>query len=446
MKNGFVSSVATILLWMGSYVLSSCQAVSFPEEEYPDSSENKLTVFTRSTNQEISYPIQVFAFDQAGGCVDSQLLTSNQESLQLHLPEGKFRIVALSGHAEDDLPAHPVLSTAIAWPTANYRTDPLSMGAADVQMGNSSQTLNVMMAHRVARLQVTLKHVPAAVTAVELLVSSPYSCINLQGEESDPRTATISCFRDGSDWSTGTFYLLPTSQSAVMTIRLTTDQGVDAFGYTYSGALLANTPYNITGTYTDGVVLEGSFLEQEWAGTVEQQFNFGPGAKQETKNDDSEQDEVRVVDEIPDAGTVWDGYVVADVQSTESGADVLLISKEEWSGLTSSHYTADPDVARQLADQYKEGDLTDWRIPTKEEAQQLMRLYGGNLSSINACMAEVQGTPLADIDSKSSAVRYLCEEAAYSFSWASGTKISQAGAKLNTYHLRLVHSVSLIVE
>ena len=252
--------VSTILPTIGIGILSACQAVEFPEEEYPDVSEHKLTVFTRSANPEFDYPVNVYAFNEAGSCVDSQVVSSEGESLSLHLPKGMFKVVAVSGLPSESLPAKPSLTEVVFLPASNYLDRPVSMGQADVSMGSQAQTINVMMKHCVSKLSLTLKQVPHSVTNAEVGLSKLYSQINLRGEMSRPQTAVIPCVRRGEDWVTDAVYLLPSeSQSVSFSISLSSGDTVETFGYIMSGPLEENTPYTITGTYSAGITLSGSF-------------------------------------------------------------------------------------------------------------------------------------------------------------------------------------------
>lgn len=443
MKSSSLFSVPAILPLMGLLTLSACQAVIFPEDEYSEISEHKLTVITRSTNQSLSLPVQVFAFDSQGRLLDSQSVSSLEGSVALSLPPGKCRIVAAAGREVND---HPTLQDVLQMPDANYQTDPVILGLADVTMGEKSQSLTVFMAHRVAQLQLSLKDVPEDVTDVSVSLSSPYSGMNLQGEMLQPQTAEIPCTKEGSAWTTGVVYVLPTSQqNSVFSIQLGFGEREESYGYTYSAPLVENTPYILTGTYSDGMTLNGGFIVQDWEDAIEHDFHFGPGANTD-EEESQEPEQIIPVDEIPLPGTGWDGHVVASVTETPYGADLLLVSLAEWEGLTSAFYEENPNVASDLASQYKEDELKGWRIPAKEEAQLLVQMYVDQLDALNASISAEGGVPVRPIDDKLATVRYLCEDATYSFAFLSGSKMTKAGTKLNTYHLRLVKTVSVAVQ
>lgn len=428
--------------------MSACRAVIFPEEEYPEvASENTLTVLTRSVNSQFSYPMQVFAFGEDGQCVKAQSLTAPSDELSLSLSPGKFKIVALSGYVADDLPSAPQGQYAVHLPPSAFSNVPLSMGLADVVMGESSQTLNLLMAHKVSHLNVSLKNVPDSITSVSVAVSPVYGAISLLGNRQEESTAVIPCTLQDGSWTTGPAYVLPSDESPTFTVTLATPGSTVSYSSLFQGSLRANTPYVVEGSYQDGVSLTGSFVQQEWESRQAVNFSFGPGAVPEASEGSGTADEEEtVVDEIPQAGTVWNGHVVVEVDETQQGADLLLLSTLEWTGLTSSNYTADPDAAKRLAHAYCEGDLTGWRIPTKEEAQRLRTTYMDRLSDLNQLMTLVSGRSVLAVDDKSTTIRYLCQDASQSFAFVSGTSIAKAGAKANTYHLRLVKTVPVRLE
>lgn len=443
MKSSFLLSATAILPLMGLLTLSACQGVIFPEEEYTETSVHKLTVLTRSTYLSSTVPVQVFAFDAEGRLLDACCTDSPDDGVTLSLPMGPCRIVAASGMEVGET---PTLQTILQMPEANYSTEPLALGLADVTMSNKPQTLNLLMAHQVAQLQMTLSDVPTQVTDVQVSVSSPFSQISLQGESQQPHTARIPCVHADSVWTTGTVYVLPTPQSdAAFSIHLSFGDREETFSYTYPGVLAANTPYIMNGSYSGSVALNGWFIRQEWENAVQTFFQFGPGVSQEPSGE-PEPDEEVTVDEIPEAGSLWDGHVVAGVIPTTDGAQLLLLSLKEWDGLTSALSEENPQQAQQLAGQYEEKQLQGWRIPTKEEAQALMQGWTDRLDVFNELILSEEGQPMSGIDEHLATVRYLCEDATYSFALVSGCKLAKAGAKLDTYHLRLVKTISVIQQ
>lgn len=126
----------------------------------------------------------------------------------------------------------------------------------------------------------------------------------------------------------------------------------------------------------------------------------------------------------------------------------LLISGVEWDDIPSAH-SSYPNAANAIADNFyafdnqEENYYTGWRVPTKEEANLLKKLYAGaNISMMNDLFSTEY--PLYIVDQKGNDVRYLCNEALNTFSFnPESTSNSQAGTQ-KRYHLRLVKTVILV--
>ena len=71
--------------------------------------------------------------------------------------------------------------------------------------------------------------------------------------------------------------------------------------------------------------------------------------------------------------------------------------------------------------------------------------YGDNISAINSKLEEAGGKALTQTDSHDKNVRYLCEDALYTYSFATSSdggvlQITKAGATVK-YRLRLVKTI-----
>lgn len=75
--------------------------------------------------------------------------------------------------------------------------------------------------------------------------------------------------------------------------------------------------------------------------------------------------------------------------------------------------------------------------------------YGSNIVPLNQVIEQAGGKPIVQVDVKAKNVRYLCEDAIYTYSFATSSdgnslSVSKAGAKVK-YHLRLVKTVHVRV-
>lgn len=153
-----------------------------------------------------------------------------------------------------------------------------------------------------------------------------------------------------------------------------------------------------------------------------------------------------------------DNHVIALTMHVGSTADnVLLVSLYEWHDVYSTYSSTNSTQALDIVGRYKEGGMTGWRMPSKEEAKKLRDTYNSypensgihlsdTLQSLNAKIAALGGRTLRAWESKDGcpAYRYLCSEADSSFSLKTGSSTTKAGTKTK-YNLRLVKD-SVIVK
>lgn len=205
--------------------------------------------------------------------------------------------------------------------------------------------------------------------------------------------------------------------------------------------------------------------------------------------------EVITVATLPTPCSIWRDHVVALVTPIEdtsrnSEALVTLISLYDWADLPSALNESSPTLATTIAQGYQEYDLANWRIPTMAEAKALKAAYtpaqskgtvlgsivsestppqskgpvlegsafkstppqskgpalgdspSGSPStpsfeSLNALLLTLEASELHLTDGATN-VRYLCEDATRTFSFAPNTTISTAGTKATNYRLRLI--------
>ena len=78
----------------------SCQRVMDDGEEDDVSSSDgtALKIMARSGgNTSIEYPVYLYAFNEKGDCAAKQKITSEEVEMNLQLPSGNFKVVAISG-------------------------------------------------------------------------------------------------------------------------------------------------------------------------------------------------------------------------------------------------------------------------------------------------------------------------------------------------------------
>lgn len=138
------------------------------------------------------------------------------------------------------------------------------------------------------------------------------------------------------------------------------------------------------------------------------------------------------------------GHVAVWTETTAEGeTSITLISLYDWGEMPSANHEEKGALVSEVAKNYQEFDLTDWRLPTAEEAKLLKVEYGEGsekLETLNKLLESVEALPL-QVKVGTENARYLCEEGTKSFSLATGSTISNAGSKSENYRLRLFKTI-----
>ena len=138
--------------------------------------------------------------------------------------------------------------------------------------------------------------------------------------------------------------------------------------------------------------------------------------------------------------------VVLATNVTSNSADLLLISRKEWINVSSANGN-NPTEAKDLAAEYSEDGLSEWRIPSKDEARLIADQYfmDDQLNDLNTILKQNGGDTMGDGDDNflpSTNYRYLCENGIYSFVVGKSGTVSSAGSS-RTYCLRLVKTIKV---
>ncbi len=408
-----------------------CQQL--PDDTMEMGEEGTLKVKTRSAvDEDVIYPLTLYTFSSDGDCIVSQKVEDEEETIQLSLPAGKYKVVAISGYSDDYLiPAEPQLDDVIQLKGEEGALTPLMLGKADVTVGADKESkLDMTLSYAVTAIDLVLSNVPSDVAKVSVTLSSFYSSMDMQGEYVDSDyTLNLACsLNTGNQWATRTRYVFPGNVSkTTLSIAMELKNGEEVtYGYVWKDTPQAGQPYHLQGEYSDGLSLSGSFIITGWNDAEEVKFEFGS----ESSSDDEEEDEPDVdLSNLPEVGSIWNGTIVADIiEADGSGADLLLMSLDEWDATVS-------DV-EDVEDGYTVNDISGWRLPTFEEAKLLQSSFSGdNRLNLNELITEYDET-LYGIDGEE---RYLCEKSGvyYTFIFAGGRVISKAGTK-KSYYVRLV--------
>lgn len=422
---------------------TSCQQL--PDEGLMEDEKSTLEVKARSLdNQNIIYPLSLYVFDSKGICVDTRNVENEDDETQLTLAKGEYWVVAISA-CKDDYAVSSVkdLESTIELVDADGAEIPLVMGKAKVTMdSNTKGKLDIVLANYVTAIDVALSGLPADVAEVVVTMHPFYSSINMKGEcVGDDYSLKLPCTLDTKNrWSTKTCYLFPGSgEETILSIWLKLKNGEEmTYGYTWKSSPEANQPYHLLGDYSEGLTLNGSFTLTAWNDPEDVNFDFGilPSPDEEEDeggNGDSEID----LSGLPEIGTIWNGTIVADiVEADDWGADLLLMSLDEWDATTSS--------VEDVISGYGVNGISDWRLPNHDEAAVLRaRFSGDNRLELNG-LIEKYDSSLYGIDGEE---RYLCTKNGlyYSFKFMGSSTTTKAGEK-RYYYVRLVKTYRMVLD
>jgi hypothetical protein len=257
----------------------------------------------------------------------------------------------------------------------------------------------------------------------------------------DAQKIKVDCsLNEDGTWTAQPTYIFPGSgEETTFSVHFKKEDGTEfTYGYTYQGTPEANHPFNITGSFADGIIVGGSFEITGWEEAINVEFTFGANVVPNEEETESEEPEIDL-SSVPEVGSIWNGTIVADIgEADETGVNLLLMSLDEWEATTS-------DIS-SITDGYSVNELTGWRLPTHEEAALLRaRFSGTGRLELNELIEEYDPDLYGLADGEKE--RYVCtkNDTYYSFRFVSGTTTSKAGEK-RTYYVRLVKNYYMALE
>jgi len=440
--------------------ISVLSCINHIDEDEPDRMPATLTVTTRSASP-LPYPLQLYAFDvQANRLAAKATIDNKDAKTSLSLTEGNYRLVALGGTEDCSFPESPSPDDVISLPETNYARHALMLGSAIVNVSGDA-TAEIRMSYCMTSISLSLTDIPKDITSVNVLFSPLYSTMDFSGNYAGSTTVTTACTQENDVWKASTFYTFPGSgQQTLLSIEMTGNNGKkQTYGYTYNGTLKAGTPYNLSGSYKQGFTVNGNITADGWNAPEDITFTFGDGDGTDPGGSDNpdpgtDANGNYIVNTLPTARNMWNGHYVTAVQNKAAdgtSADLLLLSLKEWQDVASANTKT---VAREMeaADYvaaYTEAGIPGWSIPTTEEAKLIKQNCGGSLlNAANVLLTAASGDALTGSgkDNHNEDVRYLCENAAYSYELKALTgSITQAG-ETRTYYLRAVKTVHVVLS
>lgn len=331
------------VLLLAVLALFSCEKFTEDEAFGGKEANSTLVVRTRAaqgdaagTEGEVSYPVNVYVFDDADACVAVQQIASGEDELSLPLPEGTYSVYAISGAdaAAYELPVkeNATKDAAITLKSGHTHGDLMTANSNVTLAYGEENKLTLAMARKVMMLEsVTINNVPAGVTAVAVSVSPLHKNITLDGSYSGDGyeyTATLAREGETDAWkSTGAVYLLEASGSATVKVSFTAGGKIHSYSYLCPQTLAANHKVNVSGAYSgDGVTMTGTITGATWDEPINITFSFDEEGETETVEPGEDGD--GQVEEQPVVGQLYKGcYVLREIQPEQgSGKAYTLMS------------------------------------------------------------------------------------------------------------------------
>ncbi len=445
-------------LYLVSFILSGCSN-ELEDVGYSDGEKKTVSIETRAFigEESIEYPICIYAFRTSDGKMISRITAENEEQdLELELSEGSYKLVAMSGYGDLELPETPTLQSSIGLPDEGKLSNALQIGRANLRVEKQNANVEILMEYQVVHLNLALNDIPEDVTKVSATFSTMYKELTFDGELNGNNTITLDLSKDDTQdgiWTAPETYIIPgKSTQLTLSISMTNASTTNTWGYTHESNLEAGTPYAMAGSYKGKFTINGSISGAGWKETVPIDFTFGPGSGEDNTDPDNgnqpdepeggedpeenpedgteegTEEDVYIVSELPKVKKTWNGhFVAAKPYADATSAELLLMSLEEWETTT--------DNANNIAANYVEGDISNWRMATEDEMQTISTTVGhaSNISDINTLLRNNQG------DLLTSNGAYLCANLEKFVNM--GTSGLFNTTETGTYRLRLVKTI-----
>lgn len=397
LKTNIMKQIIILLLLMAVSVFSSCE--KFNEDEVVENKEANSTLIVRTmaaandgtesgTESIISYPINIYVFDESNECVAVSTLSSADDELSLKLPEGMYEVCAVAGASADsyELPTQETATkeTVLTLKDGQKHGDLMTANNTVTLEYGGTNTLTLALERKVMLIEsVTINNVPASVSNVSVSIHPLKANLLLDGSYSGENGASeieLTEDVDGSTWkNTDGVYLLEAVGRPTVEVTFTINGETVSYSYTCDRELKANHKVFITGTFTgDGIEMTGSISGVEWAEDEEIEFDFG--GKESGGTDDNGDVETS---DVPTVGTLYKGCYVLKSETNGGMTTLTLMYPENYSQVwgfdKDDQESIEAELTTVLAGLSVEGISTEWRLPTLEEIE----ILGKNYNEIN---------------------------------------------------------------
>lgn len=415
-----VVSISLIMI-----VAASCEKPDFSDDEDQDNSSSSdlvsLTVKTRGAADEdgetkVSYPVNVYVFDDTGKCIDTSTLDSESDKLSFSLNEGTYDICAIGGADEDSytLPSKDkAQKTSAVALNENMKHGDLMTSSDNVELTKGEKhTLTLNFSRKVAMLEaMTVDGLPEGTTAVEITLSPLAKYVQLDGNNSEETTSYTIPLKESSTkgiWtSTSTYYVTESTQNVSIKVGITIAGTKTCYTSNYKGKLEANHKVTINGHFDEEVMtLEGVLAGAKWGDPLVIDFDVtnSDDASDDNPSDNDDQnqgEDNQQTGSAPSVGSIYDNCVVIKSAKSGSSTKVTLMTLDEYNKLSYSKSQKGKDNAKfqaAIASCIEETlaffNDDNLRLPTFEEVEYI----ADNRETINEYIEDIDiNAPLIEL-------------------------------------------------
>ncbi len=377
-----------LILQLFLIALSFCSCEKFSDDEAYEAKDANSTLVIRTraayaegtgeeSPGEISYPVNVYIFDNSGKCVEVSTIASGDDALSLKMPEGKYDVYAVAGADADsyDLPTkgNATKDAVLELKEGQSHGDLMTAHNSVTLAYGEVNKLTLALERKVIMLEsVVIKSVPSNVEAVSVSLSPLREHLllngNYSGENGEHVVALSGGAGDGTWKSAEPAYLLEAAGTATVKVSFTVKGTVHSYSYTCAEELNANHKVSIEGTFNgDGLDLVGTITGATWEEPVNIVFTFGSEGTETvvTPDDDGQQPGT----DVPTEGELYKGcYVLRSATSENKTVYTLMTAKElKISDFEEGNNESLEEAVNAGIAELSISDIPGWRLANEEE-------------------------------------------------------------------------------
>ena len=235
-----------LCLWVGGLSFVGCNPTILEEDEPAErpACQFRLQVFPPSGQE--AQPTTVLIFDASGKCQKRLTLSADAQAGEYTLPQGQYRLAALSATDYYQLPATFTAESEVSLAEGLLPRQPLMMGQADVNLASSTATAYLPLSPVTATLSLHIEHVPDEAQQVSVTLDKLYTRVSLAGDYLQPTSLTVPCCRQDLVWRADSLCLFPAqADHTVLTLQVTLPDEVQHYGYNLPMRLEACHAYQV---------------------------------------------------------------------------------------------------------------------------------------------------------------------------------------------------------